>query len=79
MINNCLKRAKFIIQAKAMSKLQEYDSDSSFSDLDVKSTNNTIEQKSKQNRWNISPVSRTGQRCINLLDDSFKDFNEWKM
>ena len=48
MINNCLKRAKFIIQAKSMSKLQEYDSDSSFSDLDEESTNNTIEQKRKK-------------------------------
>ena len=48
--SNCLKRAKFIIQAKAMSKLQEYESDSSLSDFDIASTNNRMEQKRRQNR-----------------------------
>ena len=48
--SNCLKRAKFIIQAKAMSKLQEYESDRSLSDFDIASTNNRIEQKRRQNR-----------------------------
>ena len=79
MKNNSLKRAKFIIQAKAMSKLQEYDSDRSLSDLDMESTNNRIEEKRRQNRRNISSVSRTGQRCINLFDDSCEDFNEPQM
>ena len=79
MINNCLKHAKFIIQAKPMSKLQEYDSDSSLSDFDMDSTNKRIEQKRRENRWNISPVSKTWQRCINLFDDSYEDFNERQM
>ena len=79
MKNNSSKRAKFIIQAKAMSKLQEYDSDRSLSDLDMESTNNRIEEKRRQNRRNISSVSRTGQRCINLFDDSCEDFNEPQM
>ena len=79
MKNNSLKRAKFIIQAKAMSKLQEYDSDSSLSDFDMESANNRIEHKRSQNRWNISPVSRTRQSCINLFDDSCEDFDEQQM
>ena len=79
MKNNSLKRAKFIIQAKAMSKIQEYDSDSLLSDFDMESTNNRIEHKRRQNRWNISPVSKTGQSCINLFDDSCEDFNEQQM
>ena len=62
-----------------MSKLQEYDSDSSLSDFDMDSTNKRIEQKRRENRWNISPVSKTWQRCINLFDDSYEDFNEWQM
>ena len=48
--SHCLKRAKFIIQAKAMSKLQEYESDSSLSDFGIASTNNRMEQKRRQNR-----------------------------
>ena len=79
MKNNSLKRAKFIIQAKAMSKLQKYDSDSSLSDFDMESANNRIEHKRSQNRWNISPVSRTRQSCINLFDDSCEDFDEQQM
>ena len=62
-----------------MSKLQEYDSDSSLSDFDMDSTNKRIEQKRRENRWNISPVSKTWQRCINLFDDSYEDFNERQM
>ena len=53
--SNCLKRAKFIIQAKAMSKLQEYESDSSLSDFDIASPNNRMGQKRWQSRQNISP------------------------
>ena len=62
-----------------MSKLQEYDSDSLLSDFDMDSTNNRIEQKRRENIWNISLVSKTGQRCINLFDDSCEDFNERQM
>ena len=78
--NHCLKRAKFIIQAKAMLELiQEYDSDSSLSDFDMESTNKGVEKKRRQNIWNVSPVSRTGQRSINPFDDSSEDFNEQQM
>ena len=62
-----------------MSKLQDDDSDSSLSDFDMESTNNRIEQKMRKNRWNISPVSKTGQSCINLFDDSCEDFNKQQM
>ena len=75
--NHCLKRAKFIIQAKTMLELiQEYDSDSSLSDFDMEPTSKGIEEKRRQNIRNISSVSRTGQRCINLFDESCEDFNE---
>ena len=56
--------------------IQEYYSDSSLSDFDMESTNKGVEKKRRQNIWNISPVSRTGQRCINLFDDSSENFNE---
>ena len=59
--------------------IQEYDSDSSLPDFNMESTNKGIEQKRKENIWNISSVSRTGQRCINLFDDSCGDFNEQQM
>ena len=62
-----------------MSKLQVDDSDSSLSDFDMESTNNRIEQKRRQDRWNISPASKTGQSCINLFDDSCEDFNKQQM
>ena len=45
----------------------------------MESAKNRIEQKRRQNRWNISPVSRTWQRCIKLFDDSCEDFNEKQM
>ena len=61
------------------SSLSDFYSDSSLSDFDMESTNKGVEKKRRQNIWNISPVSRKGQRCINLFDDSSEDFNEQQM